>query len=112
MAQTKEQNPSIPWVIRPPHAGHAATEEDEQAADGQSAFLGVSEWCDLLIIGWCGWSLSVGGCHRWDVVLIIAAFGVEAVDHSEARRAEPFGLLLPLAFVCSRTRWYFASLAI
>jgi hypothetical protein len=68
MAQTKEQNPSIPWVIRPPHAGHAATEEDEQEADGQSAFLGVSEWCDLLIIGWCGWSLSVGGCHRWDVL--------------------------------------------
>jgi hypothetical protein len=41
MAHTNEQNPLIPWVIRPPHTGHAATEEGEQEVVGNSLLSAV-----------------------------------------------------------------------
>ena len=41
MAQKNEQNPLIPWVIRPPQVGHEATEEDEQVVVGNSLLSAV-----------------------------------------------------------------------
>jgi len=40
-AHTKEQNPLMPWVIFPPHAGQTATEDAEQEVAGNSLLAAV-----------------------------------------------------------------------